>query len=117
MTSGSTYHNLADWIDADLSLSPAAYGGLVDLALRLKALPWERKQGHLAGRAVYFMFFNQSMRTRSSFLTGLQKMGGIAIPLDPGSAIYTPALPGHEIPYVTERLADVARVLAQNRRR
>lgn len=100
------------WIDVDLSMPAAAYHALLDAALRLKALSWEAKRSHLQGRAVYFMFFNQSTRTRSSFLTGLQKMGGIAIPLDPGSAIYTPAMPGHEIPYATERVADVARVLA-----
>jgi N-acetylornithine carbamoyltransferase len=102
-----------EWIDADLTWSPARYGQLVDQALQLKALPDDAKRTVLQGRTIYFIFFNQSLRTRSSFQTGLAKMGGHSVPLDPGSGIYTPALPGQEIPYSTERVSDVARVLSE----
>jgi len=104
--------DVQDWIDVDLTLAPGPYAELIDSAVQLKALSWSEKDKLLANKAVYFIFFNQSTRTRSSFLTGLQKMGGIAIALDPGSGIYTPALPGQEIPYATERVSDVARVLS-----
>jgi N-acetylornithine carbamoyltransferase len=102
-----------NWIDADLELDGPAYRELVERALRLKDVPDDAKRSLLDGRAVYFLFFNQSLRTRSSFQTGLQKLGGHAIELEPGTAIYTPALPGREIPYVTERVADVANVLSE----
>lgn len=102
-----------DWIDADLTWSPSRYGELVEQALRLKALPDDAKRGLLAGRAVYFIFFNQSLRTRSSFHTGLAKLGGHPVELEPGSGIYTPAVPGEEIPYATERVSDVARILSE----
>lgn len=102
-----------DWIDVDLTWSPAQYSAFADAALKLKAIPDADKRALLDNRTVYFIFFNQSLRTRSSFQTGLQKMGGHPLQLDPGSGIYTPALPGHEIPYATERVSDVARVLSE----
>ncbi|MEH0974699.1 hypothetical protein V6U77_26545 [Micromonospora sp. CPCC 205546] len=102
-----------DWIDVDLTWAAAEYQKFVEAALRLKGLPAVEKRDLLDGRTVYFMFFNQSLRTRSSFHTGLAKMGGHAVHLDPGSGIYLPALPGQEIPYVTERVSDVARVLSE----
>lgn len=108
-----TATRIPGWIDIDLNMPGSEYRDLVETALRFKDLPEQDKRGLLDGRAVYFMFFNQSLRTRSSFHTGLEKMGGHAVHLDPSSGIYTPALPGQEIPYATERVSDVAQVLSQ----
>lgn len=56
------------------------------------------------------MFFNQSLRTRSSFEVGIHQLGGFATMLDT-EKIYLPAKVGFEIPYKTERVCDVAQVL------
>jgi N-acetylornithine carbamoyltransferase len=58
------------------------------------------------------MFFNQSLRTRSTFATGIQQLGGFHVDLEPGKT-YTPAREGFDIPYKTERIADVARMLSR----
>ena len=104
---------MKNWINPEAVMSPSEYQKLVGAALALKSTHWEQKSMVLKSRAVYFMFFNQSLRTRSSFQTGLAKLGGIPVVLDPHAGIYTPALPGHEIPYATERISDVARVLSE----
>lgn len=104
--------SMSDWIDLDLLMPADDYARLADEALRLKAAPRKGKRRLLQDRVLFFLFFNQSLRTRSSFQAGLQTMGGHAVQLEPGSGIYTPALPGHEVAYSTERVADVARVLS-----
>jgi len=66
----------------------------------------------LPRQTLFMMFFNDSLRTRNSFEAGMNLMGGHAHFLDP-SQIYKPALPGEDVPYKTERIADVARVLSE----
>jgi len=66
----------------------------------------------LEGKTMYMLFYNPSLRTRNSFQTGIFQLGGQGIYLSP-TAVYRPALAGDEIPYVTERLSDVARVLSR----
>lgn len=65
----------------------------------------------LDGKTLFMLFYNPSLRTRNSFQTGIFQLGGQAIYLSP-KAVYRPALAGEEIPYVTERISDVARVLS-----
>jgi N-acetylornithine carbamoyltransferase len=66
----------------------------------------------LPDRTLFMIFYNSSLRTRNSFEAGMTQLGGHAHYLDP-SKIYTPALPGHEVAYRTERVSDVARVLSR----
>jgi len=66
----------------------------------------------LKGKTLFMIFYNQSLRTRNSFEAGMTQLGGHAHYLDP-SKIYTPALPGREVAYSTERVSDVARTLAR----
>jgi ornithine carbamoyltransferase len=66
----------------------------------------------LKGKTMYMMFYNPSLRTRNSFQTGMFQLGGQAINLSP-SEVYRPALEGEEVPYKTERISDVARVLSR----
>jgi len=66
----------------------------------------------LEGKTMYMLFYNPSLRTRNSFQTGIFQLGGQGIYLSP-TAVYRPALAGDEIPYVTERMSDVARVLSR----
>jgi len=66
----------------------------------------------LEGKTLYMLFYNSSLRTRNSFQTGIFQLGGQGIDLSP-KAVYRPALAGDEVPYVTERISDVARVLSR----
>lgn len=101
-----------DWIDAELDYTKEEWEALIDVA-------WELKRRHamnedmmhlLKGKTLFTMFFNQSLRTRSTFAAGIQQLGGFHVDLEPGKT-YTPARAGYDIPYKTERIADVARML------
>ena len=85
----------------------------IELAAELKEKQ-ERGIPHklLDGKTLYMLFYNPSLRTRNSFQTGIFQLGGQGIYLTP-TAVYRPALAGDEIPYVTERISDVARVLSR----
>lgn len=101
-----------DFIDAELDYTVEEYNTLIEVALDLKRrfLMNEDHSHILRGKTIFLIFFNQSLRTRNSFEAGITQLGGHANVLDP-LKIYTPALPGEEIPYSTERVADVARTL------
>lgn len=77
-----------------------------------KAFREGRPHRLLEGKTLFMIFYNQSLRTRNSFEAGMTQLGGHAHFLDPGK-IYTPALEGDEVAYSTERVSDVARVLAR----
>jgi len=66
----------------------------------------------LLRKTLFIIFYNKSLRTRNSFETGMTQLGGHANYLD-SDKIYTPAAEGEEKAYSTERLSDVARVLAR----
>lgn len=103
-----------DWIDPEISYTKEEWEVLIDVALDLKRrLALGEPLTHiLPQKTLYTMFFNQSLRTRTSFATGIQQLGGFHLDLEPGKT-YTPARKGFDIPYKTERIADVARVLAR----
>lgn len=67
---------------------------------------------YLPGRTLFMLFYNRSLRTRNSFEAGIYQLGGHAHFLSPQD-VYTPALPEDMIPYQTEAIADVARVLSR----
>jgi len=84
----------------------------LELAIELKKKQKKRIPHRLLeGSTLYMLFYNPSLRTRNSFQTGIFQLGGQGIDLSP-KAVYKPALAGDEIPYVTERISDVARVLS-----
>jgi ornithine carbamoyltransferase len=66
----------------------------------------------LRSKTLFMIFYNQSLRTRNSFEGGMTQLGGHAHFLDT-SKIYAPAVEGKEIAYQTERVSDVANVLAR----
>jgi len=86
---------------------------ILDTAFDLKR-KWIRGEPHhvLQDKTLFMLFYNTSLRTRNSFEAGMTQLGGHAHFLQPG-AVYTPALPGEEVAYSTERISDVARVLAE----
>ena len=87
---------------------------ILDVALDLKRryAVGELHDHILRAKTLFMIFYNQSLRTRNSFEAGMTQLGGHAHYLDP-SKIYTPALPGKEVAYSTERVPDVARVLSR----
>ena len=61
---------------------------LVDAAALKAARKTTRMSGHLAGKSVALVFFNPSLRTRSSFEIGVFEMGGHAVVLEPGKGAW-----------------------------
>jgi N-acetylornithine carbamoyltransferase len=68
----------ADWSRDELA-------ALLDDARALKREP---HQPRLAGRSMALVFFNPSLRTRTSFQVGLHQLGALAIVLDASGAIW-----------------------------
>jgi ornithine carbamoyltransferase len=66
-----------------------------------------KKHEYLPGKTLFMMFYNRSLRTRNSY-----QLGGHAHFLSPQD-VYTPALPEDMVPYQTEAISDVARVLSR----
>ena len=73
-----------DWSRADLEEVLADAKALK--ATRRSAKPVG--QGDLAGKSVALVFFNPSLRTRSSFEIGVFEMGGHAVVLEPGKGAW-----------------------------
>ncbi|OYT49824.1 MAG: ornithine carbamoyltransferase [Desulfurococcales archaeon ex4484_204] len=67
---------------------------------------------YLVGKTLFMLFYNRSLRTRNSFEAGMFQLGGHAHFLSPQD-VYTPTLPEDMIPYKTEAISDVARVLSR----
>ncbi len=97
------------WLD----FSRDEIDAMLDVAHDLKRR-FIRREPHklLEGQTLHMLFYNTSLRTRNSFEAGMTHLGGHAHFLQPG-AVYTPALKGEEVAYSTERISDVARVLAE----
>ena len=85
---------------------------LLQGARALQANPF---QPRLKDRTVALLFFNPSMRTRTSFTVGAHQMGGMALVLEPGKGAWPIAfedglrMDGEE----EEHVAEVARVLSR----
>ncbi len=54
---------------------------LLDMAVVLKSSPWQQSMAH---KSIALLFFNPSMRTRTSFELGMHQLGGVAVVLQPG---------------------------------
>jgi N-acetylornithine carbamoyltransferase len=69
------------------SLSPAAFADLIDFAIRLKRREVEVGKP-LDGKTVALVFFNQSLRTRSSMSVAVHQLGGLPLSLDVGGGVW-----------------------------
>ena len=86
---------------------------ILDAADDLRKMYRSRKKHQfLPGRTLFMLFYNRSLRTRNSFEAGMYQLGGHAHFLSPQD-VYTPALPEDMVPYQTEAISDVARVLSR----
>ncbi len=94
-----------DWSRAELD----------DLLLQAEACKRQRLGHELRGKSIALLFFNNSMRTRTSFELGAQQMGGLAIVLSPGRDAWPiefdvgTVMDGE----AEEHIAEVARVLSR----
>ena len=103
-----------DWLSPEIDWTKEEWESLLKLAedLKTKFALNEDTTHILKGKTLYTMFFNSSLRTRSTFAAGIQQLGGFHVDLEPGKT-YTPARKGFEVPYKTERICDVAQVLSR----
>ncbi len=86
---------------------------ILNVADDLKRKLRKRRPTHyLPGRTLFMLFYNRSLRTRNSFEAGIYQLGGHAHFLSPQD-VYTPTLPEDMVPYQTEAISDVARVLSR----
>jgi N-acetylornithine carbamoyltransferase len=88
---------------------------LVDAARLKEARKTARMSGHLAGKSVALVFFNPSLRTRSSFEIGVFEMGGHAVVLEPGKGAWPIEYKDGVVMDATaeEHVEEVARVLSR----
>ena len=93
-----------DWSFGELSR-------LLDAAALLKADPITPR---LRGRTVALVFFNPSLRTRTSFEVGIWQMGGHAVVLEPGGGAWAMAFGDGEVMDgdAEEHVREAARVLS-----
>ncbi len=99
------YLTTADWSREELQ-------ALIDDARELKA---GKKANDLAGKTIGLLFFNPSLRTRTSFEIGARQLGGAAVVLEPGKGAWPIAfepgavMDGDE----EEHICEVTRVLSR----
>ncbi len=86
---------------------------ILDAADDLKGKHKRReKTDYCSRRTLFLMFYNRSLRTRNSFETGIYQLGGDSNFLSPDD-VYEPSLPEDMVPYKTESISDVGRVLSR----
>jgi len=104
--SGKDFLNTQDFSQDELNQ-------ILDAAENLKKKFKSRAQTpYLPGRTLFMLFYNRSLRTRNSFEAGMYQLGGHAHFLSPQD-VYTPTLPEDMVPYKTESISDVGRVLSR----
>ncbi|MHB8570869.1 MAG: N-acetylornithine carbamoyltransferase [Metallibacterium sp.] len=88
---------------------------LDDLLVQAEAFKRQRLGHELHGKSIALLFFNNSMRTRTSFELGAQQLGGYAVVLSPGRDAWPiefdvgTMMDGE----AEEHIAEVARVLSR----
>ncbi|MFO0742949.1 MAG: N-acetylornithine carbamoyltransferase [Labilithrix sp.] len=84
-------------------------------AAQLKATRATARPAHLKGKSVALVFFNPSLRTRSSFEIGVFEMGGHAVVLEPGKGAWPIEFKDGVVmdAEAEEHVEEVARVLSK----
>ena len=93
-----------DWSKSDLQ-------EILDYAKDLKT---NKFQNNLKNKSIALLFFNPSMRTRTSFELGIQEMGGLAVVLHPGKDAWPIEFKLNEVMdgEAEEHIIEVAKVLS-----
>ncbi|MDB9973356.1 N-acetylornithine carbamoyltransferase [Gammaproteobacteria bacterium] len=94
-----------DWSKSDLQ-------DILDYAKELKV---NKFQDNLKNKSIALMFFNPSMRTRTSFELGIQQLGGLAVVLHPGKDAWPIEFRLNEVMDTDseEHIIEVAKVLSE----
>ncbi|MDB4836693.1 N-acetylornithine carbamoyltransferase [Gammaproteobacteria bacterium] len=94
-----------DWSKSDLQ-------DILDYAKELKV---NKFQDNLKNKSIALMFFNPSMRTRTSFELGIQQLGGLAVVLHPGKDVWPIEFKLNEVMDTDseEHIIEVAKVLSE----
>ncbi len=94
-----------DWSKPDLQ-------DILDYAKELKV---NKFQDNLKNKSIALMFFNPSMRTRTSFELGIQQLGGLAVVLHPGKDAWPIEFKLNEVMDTDseEHIIEVAKVLSE----
>src|SRR5262245_16319506 len=97
--------NTQDWSRADLDA----------LLARAAAFKRDKPGRDLAGKSIALLFFNPSMRTRTSFELGAFQLGGHAVVLQPGKDAWPIEFDAGTVMdgEAEEHIAEVARVLSR----
>jgi N-acetylornithine carbamoyltransferase len=97
--------NTQDWSRADLDA----------LLVRAAAFKRDKLGDDLAGKSIALLFFNPSMRTRTSFELGAFQLGGHAVVLQPGKDAWPIEFDAGTVMdgEAEEHIAEVARVLSR----
>lgn len=101
-----------DWL-TPLDYSREELETILDVAFDLKRrLALGEPHELLRGKTLFMLFYNSSLRTRSSFEAGMTQLGGHAQFLSP-STVYAPSIKGSATGVYSEKIADVARTLTR----
>ncbi len=73
------FYNTADFSQKEIN-------NIIDTAIQMKK---GKAKKSLSGKSLVALFFNPSLRTRISFIMAMEKLGGLAIPLDVKEGSYT----------------------------
>ena len=94
-----------DWSKSELQ-------DILDYAKELKI---NKFQDNLKNKSIALMFFNPSMRTRTSFELGIQQLGGLAVVLHPGKDAWPIEFKLKEVMDADseEHIIEVAKVLSE----
>ena len=105
MTSPRHFLTTADWSRQELQ-------AILDDARHLKANPLNDRLAH---KTIALVFFNPSLRTRSSFDIGIYQMGGHAVVLQPGAGSWPMEFVDGAVmdAEAEEHVAEAARVLSR----
>jgi len=100
-----------DWI-TDLDYTPEELETIVDVALDIKRrFALGEPHETLKGKTLFMLFYNSSLRTRTSFEAGMTQLGGHAQFLS-ADTVYAPSKVGSATGVYSERVSDAARTLA-----
>ncbi|MBC7112422.1 MAG: ornithine carbamoyltransferase [Candidatus Methanomethyliales bacterium] len=96
------------WIAPEIEWSDEELWTVLDVSFDLKRqyAMGQRHDNICKGKSLFTLFFNPSTRTRSSFITGITQLGGVAYDLDPGKLQITHGETIYETAAIMSRMCD-----------
>lgn len=96
------------WIAPEIEWSDEELWTVIETAFDLKRMyaRGEPQDHLLKGKTLFTIFYNPSTRTRSSFITGISQLGGVAYDLEPGKLQITHGETLYETAAIMSRMCD-----------